>query len=187
MNDNPIVKFRQDLHDAYFEDRDQELLDFLRFESETPEEQEKELLREVAGVDDPEVLNKLQQAGISSASMTAFMLLPLVRLAWADANIQGGEFESILKAATEDGIAYGTPAYLLLNRWLKQRPTDKMLNAWWSYAQALAHHLDEPSLAAFRRATLGRAQRVLNRLEGCLVWVRSRTTSVWSCKIFPML
>ncbi len=166
MNNAAIARHRQELHDAFFEDRDQELLDFLRFETKTIEEQEMDQLQSTAGIDDPEVLADLKRVGITSASMTAFMLLPLVRLAWADSKIQNGEFESLLKAADDDGIAYGTPAYRLLNRWLEERPTEKVLDAWRNYAQALARELDEASLESFRQATLGRARRVAEASGG---------------------
>ncbi len=168
MNIAAIAQHRQELHDAFFEDRDQELLDFLQFETQTVEQQEMQQLQTRAGISDPEVLNELTRVGITSASMTAFMLLPLVRLAWADSKIQNGEFESILKAASDDGIAYGTPAYRLLSRWLEERPTEKMLDAWWKYAQALARELDDASLEAFRHATLGRARRVAEGSGGIL-------------------
>jgi len=168
MNNTTIDKHRQELHDAFFQERDQELLDFLQFELETPEEHETSQLQTIAGTIDPEVLRALRQLGITSASITAFMLLPLVRLAWADARIQNDEIDSILKAAAEDGIAYGTPAYWLLNRWLTERPTEKMLDAWWKYAQTLARELPETSLEAFRHATLGRARRVAEASGGIL-------------------
>ncbi|HUP79485.1 MAG TPA: hypothetical protein VM260_13115 [Pirellula sp.] len=168
MKKSSIDKHRQDLHDAFFQERDQELLDFLRFESETAEEQEREQLQTMAGISDPFVLDALDRVGVTSASMTAFMLLPLVRLAWADSKIQNSEFDSLLKAATEDGIAYGTPAYRLLNRWLEERPTEKMLDAWWKYAQALARELDDTSLEEFRKGTLGRARRLAEASGGIL-------------------
>ena len=168
MNIAAIVQSRQDLHDAFFEDRDQELLDFLQFETNNIEDQEMDQLQIKAGIGDPAVLAGLKRVGITSASMTAFMLLPLVRLAWADSKIQNGEFESLLKAAADDGIAYGTPAYRLLNRWLEERPTEKILDAWRSYAQALARELDAASLEAFRLATLGRAHRVAKASGGIL-------------------
>ena len=168
MTNESIAEHRQALHSAYFEERDQELLDFLRFETEPTEEQERDQLQTVAGIDDPEVFLALRRVGITSASMTAFMLLPLVRLAWADSKIQDGEFETLLKAASDDGIAYGTPAYRLLNRWLEERPTEKILDAWWKYAQALSRELDESSLTAFRVATLGRARRVAEASGGIL-------------------
>lgn len=170
MNEKSLVQHRQELHEAFFHERDQELLDFLRFEALTVEEQEKEQLQTMAGIHDTQVLDALKRVGITSASMTAFMLLPLVRLAWADSRIQNGEMDSLLKAATDDGIAYDTPSYWLLNRWLTERPTEKMLDAWWKYARALAQELDEVSLAAFRHATIGRARRVAEA-SGGILWM----------------
>jgi hypothetical protein len=166
MSDNEISKHRQELHDAFFPDRDQELLDFLQFESDSLEEPESSRLLALAGVHDAKVAEAIQQAGVTSASMTAFMLLPLVRLAWADSKLQNGEFESLLKAAEDDGIQYGTPAYRLLNRWLEEKPTQLMLDAWWKYAQALTRELDEASLSVFREATLGRARRLAQSSGG---------------------
>ena len=168
MNFESLAQHRQALHDAFFEDRDQELLDFLAFETKTTEEEERDQLQTKAGIADPQVLEALQRIGVTSASMTAFMLLPLVRLAWADAKIQDGEFESILKAATEEGIEYGTPAYRLLNRWLEERPAANVIEAWQSYARAVARELDDASLSAFQQATLGRARRVAEASGGIL-------------------
>ena len=168
MNNKSIAQRQQDLHDAFFQDRDQELLDFLEMESESAEERENERLRLVLGVSDHHVFNALKSLQVTSTSITAFMLLPLVRLAWADSRIQNGEFEFLLEAATDEGIQYGTPAYRLLNRWLEERPTPQMIEAWWQYAQALARELDETSLAAFRQATIGRALRVAESSGGIL-------------------
>ena len=168
MNNQNLAQHRQNLHDAFFEDRDQELLDFLEFETKTTDEQEREKMQVESGIANTEVLQTLKSLGVTSASMTAFMLLPLVRLAWADSKIQDGEFESILKAASDDGIAYGTPAYRLLNRWLEERPTERMLDAWTKYAHAVARELDETSLDAFRNATLERVRRVADASGGIL-------------------
>lgn len=168
MNNQSLAQHRQNLHDAFFEDRDQELLDFLEYEMKATDQQEQEQMLVKAGIDNPEVLRTLKRLGVTSESMTAFMLLPLVRLAWADSKMQDSEFESILKAASDDGIAYGTPSYRLLSRWLDEKPTEKMLDAWTKYAQAVARELDEASLDAFRNATLGRARRVAQASGGFL-------------------
>ena len=153
MNDVSMAQRKQDLHDAFFQERDQELLDFLQFETEDEEEQERNQQRTIAGISDPIVLAALKQVGVTSASITAFMLLPLVRLAWADSKIQNGEFEFLLQAANDDGIDYGTPAYRLLNRWLEERPTQQMLDAWWKYAQALACELKTAARTRCRAQT----------------------------------
>lgn len=168
MNTESLAHHRQNLHDAFFEDRDQELLDFLAFETKTKEEEERAVLQTKAGISDSQVLEVLERVGITSSSINAFMLLPLVRLAWADGKIQEGEFESLLKAANDEGITYGTPAYRLLSRWLEERPSDKVIEAWQVYARALARELDATSLMAFQQATLGRARRLAEMSGGIL-------------------
>ncbi|MCE3014534.1 MAG: hypothetical protein ACK56W_21010 [Pirellula sp.] len=168
MNQSTFSQYQQSLHDAFFTDPDQELFDFLRSEREEQRDEQRSRLASIAGVHDPKVLETLQRAGITPASMAAFCLLPLVRLAWADESIQDNEDDFILRVATEDGIQYGTPSYRLLSKWLEERPSEKMINAWSSYAQALARELDEASYQSVVAATLGRAQRVAEASGGFL-------------------
>jgi len=173
MSDS-IDRRRQALHDAFFLDRgsildrDQELLDFLEEQSESQEEHAREELRRAAKIENPAILDKLEKLGITAPAMTAFMLLPLVRLAWADTKMAEGEFHSLLKAADEDGISYGTPAYRLLSRWLDQRPSERMIETWSDYAHALSEELDEDSLAALRTATIERAKKIASASGGFL-------------------
>lgn len=173
MSDS-IDRRRQALHDAFFLDngsildRDQELLDFLDEQSESKEQIAREELRRAAKIENPAILDKLEKLGITAPAMTAFMLLPLVRLAWADTKMAEGEFHSLLKAADEDGIAYGTPAYRLLSRWLDERPSERMIETWSDYAHALSEELDEESLAALRTATIERAKKIASASGGFL-------------------
>jgi len=173
MSDS-IDRRRQALHDAFFLDngaildRDQELLDFLDEQSESQEQRAREELRRAAKIENPAILDKLEKLGITAPAMTAFMLLPLVRLAWADTKMAEGEFHSLLKAADEDGIAYGTPAYRLLSRWLDERPSERMIETWSDYAHALSEELDEESLAALRTATIERAKKIASASGGFL-------------------
>lgn len=173
MSDS-IDQRRQALHDAFFLDkgsildRDQELLDFLDEQSESQEQRARDELQRAAKIENPAILDKLEKLGITAPAMTAFMLLPLVRLAWADTKMAEGEFHSLLKAADEDGIAYGTPAYRLLSRWLDERPSERMIETWSDYAHALSEELDEESLAALRTATIERAKKIASASGGFL-------------------
>jgi len=94
--------------------------------------------------------------------------LPLVRLAWADTKMAEGEFHTLLKAADEEGITYGTPAYRLLSRWLDERPSERMIETWTDYARALSQELDEESLSALRTATIERAKKIATASGGFL-------------------
>jgi len=173
MSDS-IDRRRQALHDAFFLDngaildRDQELLDFLDEQSESQEQRAREELRRAAKIENPAILDKREKLGITAPAMTAFMHMPLVRLAWADTKMAEGEFHTLLKAADEDGIDYGTPAYRLLSRWLDERPSERMIETWSDYAHALSEELDEESLAALRTATIERAKKIASASGGFL-------------------
>ena len=161
-------KEQQAMHDAFFMDRDQELLDFLEDQSRLQSLSSREALRDAARVQDPKVLEMLEKLGVGAAAMTAFSLLPLVRLAWADTKISQNEFAALLKAAEDEGIAYGTPSYRLLSRWLDERPSEQMIQAWTAYAEALTRELDQDSLEKLRQATMERASRIAHASGGFL-------------------
>lgn len=163
-----LNKQRQAMHDAFFMDRDQELLDYLDEQSRAEAIDSREALRQAAKVDDPSVLDMLEKLGVSAAAMTAFSLLPLVRLAWADTRISQNEFAALLKAAEDEGILYGTPSYRLLSRWLDERPSQQMIEAWTAYAESLASQLDQESLSAIRHATIEKAKRIAQASGGFL-------------------
>jgi len=163
-----IDKQRQAMHDAFFMDPDQELLDFLREQEQSQQEDTREALRRAAKVEDPLVLETLERLGVGAAAMTAFSLLPLVRLAWTDTRISQNEFAALLQASQDEGSAYGTPSYRLLSRWLDERPSEQMIQAWIAYAEALSKELDEESLAVIRTATIDRAKRIAQASGGFL-------------------
>ena len=163
-----LDKQRQAMHDAFFADRDQELLEFLDQVQLGEQQQRQDALQQAAGVKDPEVLARLERLGVGPSAMTAFALLPLVRLAWADTKVSQGEFAALLKASEEDGIVYGTPSYRLLSRWLDERPSESMVEAWIAYAEALSRELDESSLEVLRQATIERAKRIAEASGGIL-------------------
>jgi hypothetical protein len=163
-----LDKQRQAMHDAFFADRDQELLEFLDQVQLGEQQQRQDALQQAAGVKDPEVLARLERLGVGPSAMTAFALLPLVRLAWADTKVSQGEFAALLKASEEDGIVYGTPSYRLLSRWLDERPSESMVEAWIAYAEALSRELDESSLEVLRQATIERAKRIAKASGGIL-------------------
>jgi hypothetical protein len=163
-----LDKEHQAMHDAFFADRDQELLEYLGQQGVSQSDQRRVALEQAAGVRDPEVLTRLEQLGVGPSAMTAFTLLPLVRLAWADTKISQAEFAALLKASEEDGIVYGTPSYRLLSRWLDERPSEPMIEAWIAYAEALSKELDETSLEVMRQATIERAKRIAQASGGIL-------------------
>ena len=56
-----LEKHRQAMHDAFFQDRDQELLDFLDEQATAASNQNHEALKHAAGIEDPRILDRLEK------------------------------------------------------------------------------------------------------------------------------
>ncbi len=166
MHNPSLDEYHHELQQAFFQQRDQELLEYLRSSSAGSETADS--LHSLTGVDDPQVFEALHRAGITAESIAAFTLLPLVRVAWADGSVSDNEFGAIMKAAEDEGILEGSVGQRLLHRWLEERPSERMLIAWRAYAQALGRELDDESLEAIKQSTLGRAFRVAESSGGLL-------------------
>lgn len=152
------------LENSFFRERDLGLLAYLRSQADQTRNQ----LAEISKIHDLKVLDDLIRVGITAESFTALSLLPLVRIAWADAEIQDSERVAILQAAETEGISKDSTNYQLLKGWLDDRPDPTLLEAWREYAVELAKELDDASLAEVRRITMDRARRIAELTGGIL-------------------
>src|SRR5687767_3627501 len=119
---------RKALEDAFFRDRDQQLLERLRLELETIEAHRQ--LAHVSGILDERVLKNLVKAGGQDETLIALTLIPLGEVAWADGAVSQEEREAVLKAAAENDVKPGTAARELLDRWLRDRPDVRIIASW---------------------------------------------------------
>jgi hypothetical protein len=147
------------LQETFYRERDQELLEFLKSESD---------LEAVSGIHDVEVLDQLTRIGITAESFAALMLIPLVRVAWADGDLEDHERDAVLEAAHSENILKDSPSHRLLEAWLQQPPPPKVLEAWEAYAKVLANVLDSASLAHVKQVTIDRARKVADACGGLL-------------------
>ncbi len=86
-------------------------------------------LGEKLEVDDPELLKRIGDLGVTLETGGAFLLAPLVQVAWAEGSVTANEREAVLKAAQVRGIEPGTPAHQQLEQWLQRRPPDELFDS----------------------------------------------------------
>ena len=114
------------MEDGYFRDQDAKLLKMLRERAQLDEIAL--MLGEKLRVDDPALLTKVRSLGITLQTAPAFFLAPLVQIAWAEGRVLKDERGMVLILARQRGIAPDTPAYELLEEWLKVRPSDDLFD-----------------------------------------------------------
>jgi len=107
--------------EQFFRRRDAELLQKLRDRAEL--EEVTRALADKLHVDDPELLSRVVELGVTLATGPAFLLAPLLQIAWAEGKVAPDERAGILDIARERGIEDGSPAHAQLLEWMAQRPT----------------------------------------------------------------
>ena len=79
-------------------------------------------------IDSPDLLRRIMALGVTIETGPAFLLAPLVQVAWAEGAVTDRERATVLRLATERGIEQTSPAYAQLDVWLSQRPVDALFD-----------------------------------------------------------
>ncbi len=106
---------------AYFARRDAELIEKIRSRANLGEIAH--VMAEKLRLDDPALLDRILKAGITRDAAAAFLLVPLVEVAWADGHVSEVEREVVVRFATARGIAPDSPDMAQLLDWLKAEPS----------------------------------------------------------------
>ena len=85
-------------------------------------------LAEKLQADEPEMLQRVMALGVTLETGPAFLLAPLVQIAWAEGKVTDRERETVLRIATERGVQEGSPAHAQLVAWLVKRPPDALFD-----------------------------------------------------------
>lgn len=112
------------LEDSYFRQQDAKLLQSLRKGAALDEIAA--ALSEKLQVDDPDLLVRAREAGITADTAAAFLVAPLVQVAWAEGSVTKQERSAVLRLAVERGVDPHSPAYSQLEAWLDVRPPDTL-------------------------------------------------------------
>ena len=112
---------------AYFSQQDAKLIEKLRTRAKLGEIAR--ALAEKLQVDDPALLDRIMKLGVTLDTGAAFILAPLVDVAWADGHVSEPERHAILQVAQDRGVAPGSADMNQLLNWLSVRPSDVLLQA----------------------------------------------------------
>lgn len=156
----------RNLEDAFFKDRDRQLMDKMKNELESLEESKK--LAHVSGIVEERVLKSLVEAGVRAESLTAVTLIPLIEVAWCDGSVSAEEREAVLNAAANAGIHPDAASYELLRDWLQNRPDSHIIAAWKDYVTEVSRLMPKESLGEFKRNMIDRCTRVAEAAGGFL-------------------
>jgi hypothetical protein len=110
--------------DAYFHQQDARLIAKLRQKAQLSEIAH--VLAEKLHADEPELLERIRKLGVTLNTGSAFILAPLVEVAWIDGDVSHAERDTILQIAKQRGVTSGSADYHQLLDWLAHRPSDEV-------------------------------------------------------------
>jgi tellurite resistance protein len=105
---------------AYFAKRDAVLIERIRASAKLGDIAH--AMAEKLRLDDPALLDRIVKLGVTRDSAAAFLLAPLVEIAWADGDVSKAEQDAIVRFATARGVAPDSADMAQLLQWLKARP-----------------------------------------------------------------
>jgi hypothetical protein len=127
-----------------------------------------EALAAASGITDATVLAQLAAIELSSETVAALALVPLIAVAWADGRLDAQERSALLAGAEHAEIRAGSASYQVLEAWLRERPSPQVLAAWKAYVAALSGTLTVQAKDALKQDLLGRARVVAEAAGGVL-------------------
>ncbi|MCA9103873.1 MAG: hypothetical protein KDA83_00525 [Planctomycetales bacterium] len=166
MSNDDFSSRGQALEDAFFYQKDQQLLERLKVEIQAKEA--KEQLAAVSGLTDEHLLSALIAAGIRAETLACVSLIPLVAVAWADGKLESAEKQAIERALHEKGLPNNPVAVELVGAWLGQPPAEALMNTWEEYVGVLSSTLEATQFSLLRDDVLSRAEAVAKAAGGFL-------------------
>ena len=144
--------------EAYFRKKDADLVEKLRKVFQAKHDREE--LKRLTGITSEEVLDRLMGVEAKGEMLTAFKLLPLVEIAWADGTCDKREAEAVIQAAIKHGVPAHSQALERIKEWLHRGPNAEARKAWYMYAQELRKTLTPEELKTFREDLLKNAKDI---------------------------
>jgi len=123
MPDKDMLRERgRSLEEDYFRKKDRELIEKMRRAAGAA--QDREQLARNSGLDDPALLQELEDLGFTAETIVLLPLVPVVRMAWAEGGITNAERDLLVRLARSRGIAEGSEADRQLTAWMASQPDE---------------------------------------------------------------
>lgn len=164
MSQSKLHKRATALENAFFHRVDQELI--VRIQEQHQQDLDKDALATATGIIDRSLLDELLAAEITPKTLLALSLFPAVYVAWSDGHVELGERKAILQAAESLGISDGTPAWDLVNAWLRKRPTQQLIDVWGEFVHGMQPTLSVTAFRQLQTAAMERAERIAEAAGG---------------------
>ena len=126
MQDRIFGDREKAMEEAYFRQEDARLLKKL---------QEKAHLDDIAlalgdklQVQNPDLLQRIRNLGVTLETAPALFLAPLVQVAWASGSVSKAEHHAVQRLAQGRGVEKSSAAYAQIEAWLKERPDDELFD-----------------------------------------------------------
>jgi hypothetical protein len=126
MKDRILSDREKAMEDSYFRQQDELLVKRLRQEAGLDEIAK--ALKDKLEVDNPELLARAREVGMTADTATALFVAPLVQVAWAGGSVARPERDAVLRLARARGIEATSPAYAQILDWLGSRPSDALFD-----------------------------------------------------------
>jgi hypothetical protein len=110
------------LEEEYFRKKDRELIEKIRQAAATAHARTD--LGRKAGLEDPKLVQDLQDLGFTPDTVGLLPLVPIIQMAWAEGGITKPERELILRLARSRGIEAGSAADRQLMEWMTNKPAE---------------------------------------------------------------
>lgn len=126
----------------------------------------REALSAASGISDAALIQTLVDLDISTETLMALSLVPLVAVAWADGSVDDAERREVFSRAAAKGIGIGDLGHKLFEGWLAAPPPPEMFAAWKAYIGAMSAALPDHERATLKRELLEHATAVAKAAGG---------------------
>ena len=127
MDRDSLKERERALEEGYFRAQDAKLIEQLRQDAKL--EEIVLALAEHLQVDNLELLRRVIALGVRLDTGSAFLLAPLIQVAWAEGKVTDREGATVLRLAAARGVEPCSPAHTQLLKWLQERPSDDLFDA----------------------------------------------------------